>query len=184
MALVKTVGVSVLLGSAFLRPNVRGGEALGKEEETASPDTFLQSETWNLKDSVYAQIKLIPSVSGSGASVKEWSGPWGRFKRFRVEFGYSNGEVSNPAHFSFVEPKITIRGIAPRGDEGDGTTIRLFNAASTVKDIAVTLHGITTEPRQNAEYKVATIDGKGAFVKWDVYVRFQTAKPEYVRDRK
>jgi hypothetical protein len=154
----------------------------------SSSDTFLETRSWNLPVPMYGQLKLVPSVQGPDAAIENWHGPWQAFQTFKVEFGYGEGEAPNPKYYRFVEPRVTIDGLSDKTEgeteEGFGLTVRLFDTASTVGNIHVTLSKLPTPLHENVEYKVATINGVGASLKWDVYVRFLTNKPEYVHDKR
>jgi hypothetical protein len=148
---------------------------------STSSDTFLQTAQWKTATPVFGQMKLVPSVTSPHAQVYDWKGPWSKFQEFQVEFAYSTGEQTSPGHFKFVEPSISLNGFTKKQAESHGTTVHLFDGASTVKDIHVETFKLPVHPKPNVEYKAAIITGEHAALQWTVYVRFQEIKPDYVR---
>lgn len=159
----------------------------GDQPPMSSPDTFTTTKTWTLSTLAYAQMKVVPSrtdVAPTGLiAVQDWSGLWATYGKFRVTFGYSEGYQSRPKHFRFVDPQIVIDGWGDKSGESHGTTVRLFDSASTKNDIEVKMDDLPQHPETGKEYKVATVSGKAGIVTWDVYVRFVTQKPDYIKEQ-
>ncbi|MGB8354714.1 MAG: hypothetical protein WCD79_12545 [Chthoniobacteraceae bacterium] len=157
------------------------------EPRMSSPDTFATTKTWTLSTPVYAQMKVVPSradVAPTGLiAVQDWNGLWATYGKFRVTFGCSEGYQSRPKHFRFVDPQIGIDGWGDTSSESHGATVRLFDTASTKDDIKVKMDDVPQHPETGREYKVATVSGKAGIVTWDVYVRFVTQKPDYIKAR-
>ena len=150
---------------------------------STSPDIFLRTPQMKTTSPVYGQIKLVPSVKTPASPEKGWNGPWGKFQYFIIEFGYADGEQTNPNHYRFVDPTITLDGIGEKEQEGHGTTVHLFEGPFTPKNIHISLISPPTPAKANTEYKIGTINGDHSSLQWSVYCRLLSNKPAYISER-
>jgi hypothetical protein len=143
------------------------------------------SSEWRLPAPAYGQFRLVPSKELPHLAKKyEWNGPWSQYTRFALHVGFARGHQTVPGNFHFVEPRIEIEGASGTAKETHSTTVMLFNRASTPADIKITFHPLPSPANLDQEYHAATLTGDDAVVTWEVFVRFTSSKPDYVKAAK
>lgn len=145
--------------------------------------TEKESPSWNLPKPAFGQFRLVPGKTIPHMTIpQDWSGPWTEFSNFVVRIGASKGHQTSPGNFHFVDPSINLQGATSVQTESSGTTVRLFERASTEEDITVEFAPVPKEIELDHEYLAADISGDNSITTWKVYVRFVSEKPSYIRN--
>lgn len=151
--------------------------AQGNDELGSSPQ-------WKVPEGTYGQFRLVPSeVKAHVTEVQEWSGPWETYRNFAIKVGFASARQTYPGNFDLVEPRVGLEGSEGGTNSTTSTTVRLFDRASTSKDIQITYHELPAKVEMDREYKAATIAGEDALCSWDVFLRFSQTKPGYIRGK-